>query len=332
MPAYDLAQIRQLLAAAFSSGEINTLAFDLFYDLHGDFSAGMSKSDRIRRIVEEAERNGRIPHLLAYVQEHTPYQYNRFAPHLIREEPAPTATAKRAGWRQRKAQLEQHIKADLQLLADFEDKLRLEENPRSRLRWEREIERQQEALAGYRRELEALERDIETESTPADNQTLLAAIADLKQTVTRQHGESQGERRRMEARLAAGQQEILAHIERRHRQTIKTVLARLDDNQLELVNMMLREAEKGRIARQEATDLFNQTVRILQILQAQPDGDYWRRLLHAVEEPASLEQKLKLTLPIIPAILEYETELAVDGMGWLRDSWRTLTARARRRS
>jgi BMFP domain-containing protein YqiC len=200
------------------------------------------------------------------------------------------------------------------------------------LHYQEEIERQQEALAKYRRELEALERDIETESAPAaDNQALLAAIADLKQTVTRQHGESQGERRRMEARLAAGQQEILAHIERRHRQTIKTVLARLDDNQLELVNMMLREAEKDRLAREEATDLFNQTVRILQILQTQPDGDYWRRLLDAVEEPASLEQKLKLTLPIIPAILEYETELAVDGMGWLRDSWRTLTARARRR-
>jgi hypothetical protein len=37
MPVYDIAVIREMLSVAFSTGEINTLAFDLFPKLYGDF-------------------------------------------------------------------------------------------------------------------------------------------------------------------------------------------------------------------------------------------------------------------------------------------------------
>ena len=54
MPVYDQAVIRQMLADAFDAGEIDTLAFDLFPRVQGDFSNGMPKSERIKRIVTEA--------------------------------------------------------------------------------------------------------------------------------------------------------------------------------------------------------------------------------------------------------------------------------------
>ena len=90
MPVYNFAKIRELLTAAFSSGEINTLVFDLFRPLYDDFSGGMSKGDRIEQIVMEAERNGRIPQLLNYVQEKNAYQYGRFPPTSSRRNPCPT--------------------------------------------------------------------------------------------------------------------------------------------------------------------------------------------------------------------------------------------------
>ena len=185
MPVYNFAKIRELLTAAFSSGEINTLAFDLFRPLYDDFSGGMSKGDRIEQIVMEAERNGRIPQLLNYVQEKNAYQYGRFAPHLIQEEPMPHPTTQLAGWQQRQADLEKHIQTDLQLLADYENKLRFEDDPRQKRRWESEIERQQAGLTKWRHELADLVGEVEqTDEKTSTEQTLLQELRQFQATIT----------------------------------------------------------------------------------------------------------------------------------------------------
>ncbi|MBK8985452.1 MAG: ATP-binding protein [Chloroflexi bacterium] len=79
---YNLATIRQLLTDAFDSEEIKTLAFDRFHAVQDDFSTGMTKGQMIRAVVEKAEKHGRLPELLAYVQATNPYQYNRYAAQL----------------------------------------------------------------------------------------------------------------------------------------------------------------------------------------------------------------------------------------------------------
>ena len=85
MTQYNLAAIRELLAAAFSSGEIDTLAFDLFQEVYRNFTSGMINSAKINMIVSHASEKGRIPPLLAYVEKNNPYQYQRFAPQLKAE-------------------------------------------------------------------------------------------------------------------------------------------------------------------------------------------------------------------------------------------------------
>ena len=107
MPVYDLTIIRQMLSEAFSIGEINTLAFDLLPKLQGDFSSGMSTSERIQQIVAKADQQGQIPELFAYVKRENAYRYNRFADQLIQEEPSPSD--QQEGWQQRKQDLEKHI-------------------------------------------------------------------------------------------------------------------------------------------------------------------------------------------------------------------------------
>jgi hypothetical protein len=82
MSEYNLHVIRELLGEAFSSGEITTLAFDLFHDVYQDFTAGMTRSQKIRMVVDHANKNGAMPGLLAYVERQNAYQYGRFAPQL----------------------------------------------------------------------------------------------------------------------------------------------------------------------------------------------------------------------------------------------------------
>lgn len=82
MTDYNLRIIGDLLGEAFSSGEITTLAFDLFYDVYQNLSASMTRSAKIEMIIDKANASGQFPQLLAYVQEKNPYQYGRYADRL----------------------------------------------------------------------------------------------------------------------------------------------------------------------------------------------------------------------------------------------------------
>lgn len=83
MTDYNLHTIRELLGEAFSSGEITTLAFDLFHDVYQDFTSGMTRDQKIRMVVDKANKTGKLPELLAYVQRQNAYQYGRYAPKLM---------------------------------------------------------------------------------------------------------------------------------------------------------------------------------------------------------------------------------------------------------
>ncbi|MBN1889891.1 MAG: metallophosphoesterase [Thermoflexales bacterium] len=76
---YDLQAVRELLSAAFSDGDVVTLAFDRFRAVYEDISGGMGKSDKIRRLVDWCERHGSLETLLAEVKQRNPHQYARYA-------------------------------------------------------------------------------------------------------------------------------------------------------------------------------------------------------------------------------------------------------------
>jgi hypothetical protein len=79
---YDLQIMRELLSAAFSDEEITTLAFDRFREVYDDFSGGMSKSEKIRRLVDWCDRNLQVEKLMAETERRNPNQYRRYAARL----------------------------------------------------------------------------------------------------------------------------------------------------------------------------------------------------------------------------------------------------------
>ncbi len=76
--AVDTAAIRQLLFDAFNDEELNAFCFDYFLPLYQDFTQGMSKSDKIQRLLDYSMRHNQIDRLLELVEERNPAQFERY--------------------------------------------------------------------------------------------------------------------------------------------------------------------------------------------------------------------------------------------------------------
>jgi hypothetical protein len=82
-PAYNTAAVRELVMAAFSDEELTTFCYDNFRPVYEEFTTGMSRTQKVQRLVETCERRGEMEKLLAQVERANPYQYDRFRNRLV---------------------------------------------------------------------------------------------------------------------------------------------------------------------------------------------------------------------------------------------------------
>jgi hypothetical protein len=78
-PQWNTAALRDLLTAAFSDEELTTLCFDTFRTIYEDFAAGMSKGQKIQRVLDYCIRYEQVEGLLAAVRKANPTQYDKRA-------------------------------------------------------------------------------------------------------------------------------------------------------------------------------------------------------------------------------------------------------------
>lgn len=78
LPEHDTVTIRRLLFDAFSDEELMAFCFDHFQSLYQDFASGMSKSEKVQRVLDYCARHGQFDRLLELVEEKNPYQYGRY--------------------------------------------------------------------------------------------------------------------------------------------------------------------------------------------------------------------------------------------------------------
>lgn len=69
------AHYRQFITQFFSDDELEDLCFDYFPDVRRDFTQGMTKSQKVRLLVDHAERHGRLDHLAAALAQLRPAAY-----------------------------------------------------------------------------------------------------------------------------------------------------------------------------------------------------------------------------------------------------------------
>lgn len=88
-PTYNTAVIRELLLAAFSDEELTTFCYDAFQPVYEEFTSGMSRTQKIQRLVEQCGNRGDTARLLALVKQKNAYQYSRFESRLRSPTPSP---------------------------------------------------------------------------------------------------------------------------------------------------------------------------------------------------------------------------------------------------
>ncbi|MDQ5825423.1 MAG: effector-associated domain EAD1-containing protein [Chloroflexota bacterium] len=82
VPSYDFRNVRTLIGAALGDSELQDLCFDYYPQVYEQFTAGQSKGDRVRMLLEHARRNNRVEELLARIQEANPNKYAELEPLL----------------------------------------------------------------------------------------------------------------------------------------------------------------------------------------------------------------------------------------------------------
>lgn len=165
-------------------------------------------------------------------------------------------------------------------------------------------------------------------------QQLLDAINALSQQVSGAEARLVAEHAATRAQMARQTEAILAHFDAGQRDTVAQLLARLDANQIDLVQRLETAAAQQEIEWREARQLSHELEMTLAELAerhaGQPTAAQYESLLATLEASASWQQKLKLTLPLIPGILAVESEMGFDALGALEQAWQRLSGRFRR--
>ena len=77
-PEWDTSAIRDLLTAAFSDEELEFVCYDCFRSVYEQFTGGMSRRQKVQRLIEHCERSRSLDELLRVVRERNPAQFARF--------------------------------------------------------------------------------------------------------------------------------------------------------------------------------------------------------------------------------------------------------------
>ena len=229
-------------------------------------------------------------------------------------------------------QLADNIRQDLNLLKGYEDELRYETDPRRLARYCREIERQRESLTRYKQEYDEL-RGQGTGEPPAEMQD----TADmLHQMDAKLDGLLRGQKV-IQDDLKDFRKTLLARFDASEQTVITAIVERLDQNQLATVQSILDGMEAHRVPESELQDTLNAVQQSLSEIKQNEAGYYDSQLVHDVESLADVvddprldvSHKLKVSLPIIPYIITYETEVGLKSGLNLKAAWEGLTARVR---
>lgn len=225
---------------------------------------------------------------------------------------------------QRLQDLENNITKDEELLNDFEDALRYETNPRVIGGYRQQIERQKESITRYKYEMKELQQELagkpsaQIQLQNVDNQLqqmdnkiniLLSGQAAIYTNIN-------------DMRLA-----LLNRYDASERTIIGTIAQQLNQNQLVLTQQLLDAVENNQVSEpqmQQMLAVLEERIPSLPPSQA--------AAVEIIKDPElDAKHKLKVTLPIIPMLVEYEGELELGSGFNIKSAWEQLIAKLRRK-
>ncbi len=228
--------------------------------------------------------------------------------------------------------LADNIRQDLNLLKEYEDELRYETDPRRLVGYRREIERQRESLTRYLQEYDELQKQVTGEPSAE-----MVDTADLLRQMDAKLDDLLEGQENMQQDLNYLRKTLLARFDTSEQAIISAIVQRLDQNQLATVQSILDEIEAHSVPENELQETLSAIQQALLEIRQTEMGLYDSQLVSeaknlsdVVDDPKlDVNHKLKVSVPIIPLILSYETEVELKSGLNLKAAWQRLKARVR---
>jgi hypothetical protein len=229
--------------------------------------------------------------------------------------------------------LADNIQKDLDLLKEYEDVLRLEDDPRRRARYRREIEQLRESAASYKMEYDELLIQITGKPTVA-----MQNVGDQLHQMDAKLSTLLVGQIKIQDTLVNLRRTVLARFDVNEQTIITTIVDHLDQEQLIDTQNVLDSIATRQFAENElhetlvaVRDTLNEIRQKETFLSDSHLTSEIEKLSDVVDAPKlDVSHKLKITVPIIPFILSYEGEMALKTGMNLESAWHRLLSKVRR--
>jgi hypothetical protein len=228
--------------------------------------------------------------------------------------------------------LQDNIQKDLHLLKEYEDTLRLEDDPRRRAKYRREIEQLRKSAASYKSEYDELQ--IQVADKPSV--TMQNVGTQLQQMDAKLDTLLEGQKT-IQDNLVDMRKTIVARFNANEQTIIATIVDRLDEEQLVNTQAVLDSLVIGQFTENELQDTLVAVRDSLNEIRQRETFLFDSLLTSEIENMSDVvdeskldvSHKLKVTVPIIPFILSYEGEMGLKSGMNLESAWTKLLKRVR---
>jgi hypothetical protein len=220
---------------------------------------------------------------------------------------------------QRLRDLEDNVCQDLALLKKYEDALRLEDDPKRQARYERELQQLQQSAERYQRESDELRNQISNDLSTTETR----ALDDKVEQIASNLRLLQGGQIAILGQLNHTREALLERYDASQRINIEAIAQMLNQSQVIVIQTLLDGLEANQLS---ASDIQNVWALLEKRILALPSTQ--SSIIEIIKDPAlDTRHKLKLSIPIIPFILDYEGELELGSGLNINTAWKWVKTR-----
>ena len=226
-------------------------------------------------------------------------------------------------YQKRLEDLADNIAKELELLNEFEEALRYEDNPRRIAGYRREIERQQKSVTKYQQELDELQQQLR--SSPSAR-IRVQKVGNLLQQMDGKLNVLLSGQVGIYENLNQMRQALLNRYEATEQTMIAEIAEQFNQSQLVLTQKLLDALETNQVSELEMQQML---VVLEESIPALPPSQ--AAVAKIIKDPElDARHRLKVTLPIVPLLVEYEGEFELGSGFNIKSAWEQLIAKLRR--
>jgi hypothetical protein len=218
--------------------------------------------------------------------------------------------------------LDDNVKQNLELLKEYEDALRYEDDPLRITKYKKKAEKIKESSSIFEQEYQELQLLLNQQSSIE-----LTTVTNQLETIQQGINKLQAGQKAIFENINSLHINILSKFDKAEQDIVSSILKKIDDNQLSYIDLIIQAIEDARFSVDEINQLsaVAETITKLKIDSIPVETKNMIGLLTSPE--VSNKHKLILSIPIIPLILNCETEIEISSKINIFHAWKMLTER-----